>query len=334
MKIIILILFLLILQVAIIYAIGEGTYNNETYGSASYGISSLAQFAFSDNYKFSPGTKVIIDTSNKTNATLEIISNSEISTFVTIVQYNFSPPNVGADPAKSLNKFIDIAVGDSLKNNHDHSIIKLRYSDAEVTSANLDESTMRLYKWDGESWIKFDGQGIGEINKMDNVIFANTTSFRTWGIFGTTVENQLEGGSSTGGGGGCSYKWVCKEWTECSVDGSQTRICTNAGSCSGNFRKPSKIQNCIFIPPEVEEKTDEKISIKLEDEFQEDDEDSLGELSEEKSTDTTIDLTSITGSAIGPFGGNISMSGLLVFIFIILLFLVSYYWVLKKEKVQ
>lgn len=182
--------------------------DNSTYGSGLLGAGILGQedesdFGFSGTVSFDT-TKNLTFGSNQTNATLEITPNSNASGFININQYNSKPSNVGTPSANPLNKYIEITLDSSLNNSINHSILRVKYSDIEVSSANLQESTMRLYRWNG-SWIKFDGVGSG-IDTTNNIVFANTTQFSIWGIFGSTTPSSSpsssSGGSSSGGGSG------------------------------------------------------------------------------------------------------------------------------------
>ena len=55
--------------------------------------------------------------------------------------------------------------------------------------------------------------------------------------------------SSGGGGGGgttrtsCTYRWECDSWSIC-ANNTQTRVCTNSGSCTGSGGKPIEIRSC------------------------------------------------------------------------------------------
>lgn len=58
------------------------------------------------------------------------------------------------------------------------------------------------------------------------------------------------------GGAGCFSRWNCTEWSPCSVEGIQTRLCKDTGTC----RRPDKVEEqvCTYIPPEIPE---EKIPV-------------------------------------------------------------------------
>jgi len=331
MKKLFLISFLFSLLILTVDAIGEGNYGNDTFGNSTFGISSLAQFVFTDTLAFTANTPVTIDTSNSTNATLELTFNFDTEGFITIVQYNELPLTVGPAPDSSLNKFIDVAISDSLITNLNHSILILKYSDAEVSDSNLQESTLRLYKWDGVNWIKFDGTGVGGVNTADNVVFANTTSFSTWGIFGSAIptpDSAVEGGenlggvSGTGGGGGCIYNWQCTEWSLCSIAVEQTRTCTNIGTCAGDYGKPVEVSNCVYSAPEIPDT-----------EIAEEEEEIEGEIDEIEIDENTGFLNGITSGAIlNLIGRGNPKSGAAILILIILFGIILYKRVFNKNK--
>lgn len=51
----------------------------------------------------------------------------------------------------------------------------------------------------------------------------------------------------TGLAGFCSESWDCGEWTECSIEGIQTRKCTDMNHCNTYDEKPSEVQECVYI---------------------------------------------------------------------------------------
>ena len=60
-------------------------------------------------------------------------------------------------------------------------------------------------------------------------------------------------GGAVSGGGGCSYKWNCTDWSECLPSGKQTRICMNIGTCSNTYKIPEIEQSCTYTAPEIKE---------------------------------------------------------------------------------
>jgi hypothetical protein len=61
------------------------------------------------------------------------------------------------------------------------------------------------------------------------------------------VSSQTTGGSSIGGG--CSANWTCSEWSPCSSQGIQTRVCTDQKKCGTTANKPAETQSCTYTPP-------------------------------------------------------------------------------------
>ena len=238
----------------IVLAAGEGTYGNETYGNFSYGISSSSSSSFSNDSVSVPANTTTIINGTSTNAVLELNTNSNAAGSVTLVKYNSKPPTVGTNTFTAMNKYLDIVVDSSISNQLNYSIIKMFYTDSDVSASDLDESTIRLSKWNGSEWIKFDSP-TGGADTTNNFVWANTSSFSTWGIFGTTVPASSPapsgGGTPTGGGGGGgggSWGWECLAWSECSPSGTQSRTCNlvPGGSVS---TKPAETQTCTYTTP-------------------------------------------------------------------------------------
>jgi hypothetical protein len=150
-------------------------------------ISQPKQTYVNETINILPNQPTTINATLTTNTTLEIVTNSSISTsFVSLAYYNETnisiPPNV-----RSLKKYVEIVLDQQIKNSLSWVIIKVYYTDSEVSAAGIDESTLRLFKWNGSSWIKFDGPLVGGVNTIANYVWANVTSFSLFGVFGSEV---------------------------------------------------------------------------------------------------------------------------------------------------
>lgn len=77
----------------------------------------------------------------------------------------------------------------------------------------------------------------------------------TGGVIGVTSG----GTDGTTGGGDCTYKWNCTNWSECFPFGKQTRNCTNIGTCSRTYKSPGIEQNCTYTDSPKVEKEDKEI---------------------------------------------------------------------------
>jgi hypothetical protein len=235
-------------------AVGDGTYGNEdTYGNFSYGVSSASSGSSSNaSVSFPANATVTFDGIETTNTTLNIVTNNGVTGSVTIVQYTSTPPGVGSSSSASINQFVSIDVASIIQNAMNYSLITVYYTESEVSDANVAEGSLRLSRWNGTQWVTFDGEGIGGVNTVDNYVWANTSHFSTWGVFGNTNPAPVTATSSksTGsGGGGSSFKYDCTSWSACTVDGIQTRTCTNVGSSPGDYQKPAEKQTCTYQLP-------------------------------------------------------------------------------------
>ena len=47
----------------------------------------------------------------------------------------------------------------------------------------------------------------------------------------------------------CTPNWLCTEWAVCSVNGTQTRTCTDQNNCGTTTGKPEETQSCIYVGP-------------------------------------------------------------------------------------
>ena len=47
----------------------------------------------------------------------------------------------------------------------------------------------------------------------------------------------------------CLPNWNCTEWSECSKEGVQTRVCIDLNNCGKNETKPKEIQSCVYTKP-------------------------------------------------------------------------------------
>lgn len=259
MKTLFLFFFVLLISAVSVIAAGEGTYGNETYGNFSYGISSASSSSFSNSsVTTTANTTTVINATagaSAPNAALEIVTNSDTSGAVTLVKYNSQPPTVSTNTfASPLNRYIDVVVANSIGSQLNYSIIKMFYTDAEVSAANLQESTMRLSRWNGSTWVQFNPPS-GNVDTINNFVWANTSSFSTWGIFGTAVpapEPAPSAAVTAGGGGGVAYGWQCTDWSECSSAGVQTRTCSLVPG-GGAITKPEETRACTYVVQQPEE---------------------------------------------------------------------------------
>jgi hypothetical protein len=206
------------------------------------GINSIEEY-YSNNTVTTSGRAVNITTA-EINTSLEIKTNSDISNAtIEIFEYTGNPKADGALSVAELDRYFGIKADAALENAISSVIIKVYYTHEEVSTANLDESTLRLYYYNTISgkWVKYDSPN-GGVNTTNNYVWANTTHFSDWGIFGTALASATT--STSSGSGGSIIKWECEEWTKCN-NGKQSRICYDPNLKSS---KKTDIRDCITIP--------------------------------------------------------------------------------------
>ena len=137
--------------------------------------------------------------SSDLNIDLDINSTFTRTTSVYMTKSN-STSITASTGIPELGIFITIDAPE-LEDSMNYAIIKVRYTDEEVTAKNIDETTLRLwyYNEDTELWEKYDGEN-GGVDTTNDYIWAKTTHFSTWGVYGNT--KSVSAGSSNGGGGG------------------------------------------------------------------------------------------------------------------------------------
>jgi len=134
------------------------------------------------------------------NLTLDISSNGTGN--VTVKTFKEDPTSGFSIPA--LNIFFDINVSGNIADEMNETILKVFYTDAEVSALGIDESTLRLYFFN----VTLNNWQVqkGGVNTTGNYVWAETNHFSTWGIFGNAVVVSSPANTGGGGGGG-SITW-------------------------------------------------------------------------------------------------------------------------------
>lgn len=184
------------------------------------------------------------------NMTLDIDSsgtgNIIIKTFKENPESGFGIP--------SLNKFFEIESSDSIIDGMNETIIKVYYADYLLGS--IDESTLRLYFFNETSNIWQEKEG--GVNTINNYVWARTTHFSLWGIFGNRLSEDNEDDKIIKDSG-CITTWKCSKWSNC-IEGNQTRNCSKKISyCYAKLKdKPIEVMKCETQKDIVEEPYKEK----------------------------------------------------------------------------
>jgi hypothetical protein len=214
---------------------------------------------------------------------LDIYTNTHYTGNLGVTFYGTNPGGSGFY-MKELGKYIDITPPGDISGYISYMILKIYYTDAEVSAAGLDENAMRIEYYNESSglWEKYDTPN-GGVNTTGNYVWANLTHFSIYGLFGSAPASGAS--SSSGGSGGCITNWTCTEWSSCS-DGVQTRTCAKLRSACYAGIKPVENQTCTA------EKETKPVS------STETDKETLAEQFKEPSTQITLLVTGIVILAI------------------------------------
>jgi hypothetical protein len=149
---------------------------------------------------------------------LIVTTNSAYTDNVDVTFYDTPPGGVSGFSLTPLGKYITIENSSEIDINW--TIIKVYYTDEEVTAAGLDESTLRLeyYNETSGTWTRYDAPD-GGVDTTENYVWANVTHFSIWGIFGSSLSS---GGGNGGGGGGGSGVYTVDIGTISSTPLAQT----------------------------------------------------------------------------------------------------------------
>ncbi|MEM4263639.1 MAG: right-handed parallel beta-helix repeat-containing protein, partial [Candidatus Woesearchaeota archaeon] len=167
-------------------------------------------------------------------------------------------------------KGIDITVDSTTEGALVSALIKIFYSDAELTAANIDENSLKIYYYNetAGAWQLEPDQGVDTVN---NYVWARVTHLSSYGAFGKGISGGSSGRSGGGGGGGgsfyrrnqttaitantvmaCQDDWICDVWSEC-INGMMTRECVlnDYPNCLTAAAKPATQSACTAQPSEA-----------------------------------------------------------------------------------
>ena len=132
--------------------------------------------------------------SEDANTSIFASSHSDVRVFIAPVDEPSANPSL-----RKLGKFTEITASNSAVDFP--VVIKIFYTDAEVSAAGIDESTMKIYFFNetGMSWQLEDSS----IDVVNNFISAPLDHLSIYGVYGSAVPAPPpSGGSNNGGGGG------------------------------------------------------------------------------------------------------------------------------------
>ena len=114
------------------------------------------------------------------------------------VTFSTEKPELGGYYYSNFGKYIDVTLNLNDGAVLDYAIIKIYYTDEELTAAGLTEDTLRIeyYNDTSSTWEIFDAPR-GGVNIEENYVWANVTHFSTYGVFGSApASSAATGGDS------------------------------------------------------------------------------------------------------------------------------------------
>jgi len=99
---------------------------------------------------------------------------------IILARYKTNPGNPPTE--KTLDKYVQVD-SNIVDPEIDWSEVELRvnYTDAEVSAAGINESSLKMYRWNGTNWTEVSDSGV---NTVDNYVWANLTGFSVYSPLG------------------------------------------------------------------------------------------------------------------------------------------------------
>jgi len=171
-------------------------------GDHELNLSIKVNSSFTSSVSINATKNAVIDAINETGTSLEITTNNDVSGTVSVIKYSENPltENFGV---VGLDTYIQIETSPEIADAFSWAIIKIYYTNEEVNKYGLEENSLRIYYYnltDG-TWIPYNPPN-GGVNTADNYVWANTTHFSLFGVYGTALQTTTTSlGTVTGGGG-------------------------------------------------------------------------------------------------------------------------------------
>ncbi len=176
-----------------------------------------------------------------TTSGLELTLLADISANATMVvsEFDSNPENTTSGfAAIALGKYFTITAADVIKDNLGWLYLKIYYNDSDVSSNNIDESTLRIYYYNSTlgRWAVETDSGV---NTTANFVWANITHLSTFGAGGSAI--AAVSSRSSGSGGGSRHSSV-------SPDPEEPVSPLPPAQPASHEEKPAEISEPIAVP--------------------------------------------------------------------------------------
>ena len=162
--------------------------------------SSAVNVSVNSSVEMTANESVIINATKETDTWLNITTSANVTASIVTAKYSDNIKE-STCPTRSteLGKYIDVIVDNNTNNNISSAEIRVYYTNAEVSAANLQESTLRLYRCNASS-AAWNLISPGGVDTTLNYVWGNVTSFSSFGVFGTTIPAEAAPGAAAGAG--------------------------------------------------------------------------------------------------------------------------------------
>jgi len=130
---------------------------------------------------------------------LNILADVSTNASITVAQFSSNPENVTTGfAAAALGKYFTITASDILKDNLGWIYLKINYSDSDISSNNIDETTLKIYYYNSTlgRWVVESDTGV---NTTANYVWANVTHLSTFAAGGSQAVSAAAASSSSSG---------------------------------------------------------------------------------------------------------------------------------------
>ncbi|MCH8328916.1 MAG: hypothetical protein IIB81_00815 [Nanoarchaeota archaeon] len=111
------------------------------------------------------------------------MTNATVNGSFSITKTTFSPVSFTDFGVVALNKYIDIEVSPVINQSLTSVEIKIYYTDAEVSTVGIEESSLKIYNWNGTDWKILDNATVDTVN---NFVSGTVEHFSLFALFGSS----------------------------------------------------------------------------------------------------------------------------------------------------
>lgn len=143
-----------------------------------------------------PANQTTLINVSEANTTLELASSQNTSGSIYVIMTS-TPLDIHSLNVSALNKYLRIEASDSITNNLTYVVIKLYYTDEEVSASGIEEGSLGFYWWNQttSAWEKLSPamdwvNGAG-VDTLGNYVWANVTHFSDYSVGGLRMSPSI-----------------------------------------------------------------------------------------------------------------------------------------------